>query len=218
MRRFIHIDGNSNFTGDSGYYRCNSKSTIGKRCKNNGISQAKIEQALSSLLTDVVLDFDNLEQVIDRINQRCEIKDTTRLPALVKRSQEVDSQRQKLIDLHLKSLIDEDELKAELGTLMEQKKGLEEAIKQAEAENQAVNISKNDIRKVIENLSQEIQYAAPDKLRMVSNNLFREIKISPKTKKSRAPWSRWLLLKGISIPFTGVKMASPRGFEPLTPE
>lgn len=41
---------NSNFTGDSGYYRCNSKNTIGQRCKNNGISQAKIERSLVFLI------------------------------------------------------------------------------------------------------------------------------------------------------------------------
>jgi site-specific DNA recombinase len=208
---------NSNFTGDSGYYRCNSKSVIGKRCINNGIGQEMIEQALTSLLTGVVLKFKNLDQIIEKINKRCATVDTSRLPALEKQLHELTAQRKKLISLHLKNLIDENELNTELGTLTERKKDLEEAIKKVEAENQADKISKDDIRKVIANLSQEIKHASPDTLRMVLNNLFREIKITPKTKKSKGPWSRWLLLKGISISFTGVKMASPRGFEPLSP-
>ncbi len=41
--------------------------------------------------------------------------------------------------------------------------------------------------------------------------------IDPKTKKSKHPRSRELRLKGIPIPFTEVKVASPRGFEPLSP-
>lgn len=106
---------NSNFTGDSGYYRCNSKSVIGKRCVNNGISQGMIEQALTSLLTGVVLKFKNLDQIIEKINKRCATVDTSRLPALEKQLHELTAQRKKLIALHLKSLIDEDELNTEPG-------------------------------------------------------------------------------------------------------
>ncbi len=207
---------NENFTGDNGFYRCNSKSKIGHRCVNGSISQGWIEQALSSLLANVVLKFKNLEQVIEKINKRVSTKDTSKLPALEKQLQELTIQRKKLIALHMKNLIDENELDMELQTLKEHKTGIEEEIKKIEGENQATNISKDDIKKVIENLSQEIHHASPDTLRMVFNRLFREIKISPKAKKSKGPWSRWLLLKGISISFTGVKMASPRGFEPLS--
>ena len=114
-------------------------------------------------------------------------------------------------------LIDPDELKAELMALKEQKTGLKDAIKEALTANQTIDISKEKIKGIIENLSEEIKHASPEILRMVFNNLFQDIKISPKIKKSKAPWSRWLLLKGISISFTGVKVASPRGFEPLSP-
>ncbi len=101
--------------------------------------------------------------------------------------------------------------------MKEQKSGLEEDIKNLEAENHADSISKADIKKIIRNLTQEIKHASPDTLRMIFNNLFQEIKINPKTKKSKHPQSRIIELKGISIPFTEVKLASPRGFEPLSP-
>ncbi len=206
----------SNFTGDSGYYRCNAKSTIGKRCKNGGVSQTTIEQALSSLLSQVVLDFDNLEQIIDKISQRVESKDTSMAPALMKRLEAVKAQKKKLIALHLKNFIDSDELGAELQALNERKDLLQADIKQTEANNETMEIPKAQIKKVIKDLSQEIKHASPDTLRMVFNNLYQEIEIGPKIKKSKHPQSRLLRLKGISIPFTGVKVASPRGFEPLS--
>ncbi|WP_353740116.1 recombinase family protein [Desulfobacter postgatei] len=206
----------SNFTGDSGYYRCNSKSVIGSRCVNNGIAQGKIEQVLIALLTQVVLKVGTLQRVIDKIHQRFSTVDTSRLTAITKQLEDVADQRKKLIALHMKNLIDEGELAAELKILNEKKADLEQNIAAEKAESQVSEISKDDIREVINNLSQEIKYASPEKLRMVFNNLFQEIKISPKTQKPKKPWSRLLLLKGISVSFTGVKVASPRGFEPLS--
>ena len=82
---------------------------------------------------------------------------------------------------------------------------------------QGADISKTDIKKTIENLADEIKYANLDKLKMIFNRLFQEIEIDPKIKKAKYPRSRELKLKGISLSFTGVKMASPRGFEPLSP-
>jgi len=208
---------NANFTGDSGYYRCNSKSKIGHRCINGGISQVLIEGALSALLSGVVLKYRNLDRVIKKINEQCQPDDTSIVPDLKKQFQKNAIQRKKLIKLHLADAIDIEDLKVELMALKKQKTGLKEAIKEALTANQAIDISKEEIKGIIENLSEEIKHASPEILRMVFNNLFQEIKISPKTKKSKHPWSRWLLLKGISIPFTGVKVASPRGFEPLSP-
>ncbi len=208
---------NANFTGDSGYYRCNAKNKIGKRCNNNGISQQFIEGALSSLLSKVVLKFKNLDKIINKINARCKPDDNSIMPDLEKQLQKINNQRVKLIKLHMADLIDPEELKAELMALKEQKTKITSTIKEASATNQDVNITSEDIKKTIENLSEEIKYASPEILRMVFNNLFQEIKISPKIKKSKAPWSRCLLLEGISISFTGVKVASPRGFEPLSP-
>jgi site-specific DNA recombinase len=208
---------NSNFTGDSGYYRCNSKHKIGCRCSNGGISQGKIESALSSLLSDVVLDFDNLKKIITKIKERCQPDDTSIVSDLKKQFQKNAIQRTKLIKLHMADLIDPDELKAELMALKEQKTKITSTIKEVSTTNQDVNITSEDIKKTIENLSKEIKHASPEILRMVFNNLFQEIKISPKNKKSKHPQSRIIELKGISIPFTGVKVASPRGFEPLSP-
>ena len=160
---------------------------------------------------------ETLEQVIETIHQKCDTTDTSRLPEIVKHLVEVKAQKKKLVGLHLKNLIDEDELNTELLALNEQITAIKDGIKQIKTENQAIDITPEDVKKVIKELSQEIKHASPDTLRMVFNKLFWKIKISPKTKKSKYPWSRFLLLKGISIPFTGVKVASPRGFEPLSP-
>lgn len=107
----------SNFTGDSGYYRCNSKSVIGSRCANNGIAQGMIEQSLIALLTQVVLKVGNLQRVINKIHQRFSAVDTSRLTAMTKQLEEIAGRRKKLIALHMKNLIDEDELAVELNML-----------------------------------------------------------------------------------------------------
>jgi site-specific DNA recombinase len=208
---------NSNYTGDSGYYRCNSKSKIGHRCVNGGISQQHIEKALTNWLSSVVLKFNNLNHIIDKIKERCKAEDTSNLPELQKQLEKIGLKRKKLIHLHMNELIDNSDLETELQVLNKQKKALTETIQETLASNQGTDISKVAIKKTIKNLSLEIKHTDPNILKMVFNRLFQEIEIHPKIKKSKYPWSRILKLKGISIPFTGVKVASPRGFEPLSP-
>ena len=128
------------------------------------------------------------------------------MPGLEKQLNKNAIARQKIIQLHMKDLIDIEEIKVELMTLREKKKDLKNAIRETLATNQTIDVPKA-----------EIKHADPSTLRMVVNNLFQVIKINPKTKKSKHPQSRIIELKGISIPFTGVKVASPRGFEPLSP-
>ncbi len=161
----------SNFTGDSGYYRCNGKHKIGVRCPNGGISQPYIEKALSALLSSVVVKYDNLNQIIDRINERCMSEDTSRLPELEKQLEKINVHRKKLIHLHMKELIDDNDLEAELQALNERKTALTEAIKELRKENQGADISKAEIRKTIENLADEIKHADPNKLKMVFNSV-----------------------------------------------
>jgi len=201
----------SNFTGDSGYYRCNGKHKIGVRCFNGGISQPYIEKALVSLLSSIVLKFDNLNRIIDKINERCQSEDTSRLPELQKQLEKTDKERKRLIRAHIKNIIDDNDLETELLALNERKTRLTEAIEEALAENKGAVITKADIRRTIKNLADEIKHADPNTMKMVFNRLFQEIVIDPKTKKAKYPRSRELKLKGISLSFTGVKVASPRG-------
>ncbi len=71
-----------------------------------------------------------------------------------------------------------------------------------------------EIKRIIENLSDEANAPDPKRKRRLVQSLLEEVKIFP---KEGNPWRRNLEIRGVYLPLTGVFVASPRGFEPLLP-
>jgi hypothetical protein len=101
-----------------------------------------------------------------------------------------------------------------LASLNEQKKAVKETLDATKAEAGLVEISDADIKRIIENLSDEASVPDPKRKRRLVQSLLEEVKIFP---KEGSPWRRTLEIRGVYLPLTGVFVASPRGFEPLLP-
>jgi hypothetical protein len=65
---------------------------------------------------------------------------------------------------------------------------------------------------VLQNFKEEVNQSDPKVRKRVIQTLFEEMRIYP---KEGNPWNRFLEIKGVYLPLTRLKMASPTGFEPV---
>ena len=111
-------------------------------------------------------------------------------------------------------LINEHEVQDQLEPLNLQKQAIQSNSDDLRASEGAWQVSRAEIEKIIGSLAKEVRHADPINKKRGIQTLFREIQIFP---KEGAPWRRKLTIKGVYLPMTGVFVASPRGFEPLSP-
>jgi hypothetical protein len=203
----------TNFIGDGGIYRCNSKCKPGLKCENNGISQDTIETALLALIYQVVLNFRNIKAVVKRIKDKLKGGNTDIQP-LVKQMQKIEKERNRVMDLFRMGLIDEEEVNGQLLPLNDQRTAIQMKLDDLKATEGIWQVTDAEIKRIIEGLTDEIRNVEPKTKKRVIQTLFREILIFP---KEGSPWRRNITVKGIYLPLTGLLVASPRGFEPLSP-
>ena len=203
----------TNFVGDGGLYRCNSKSKIGKRCPNQGISQDEIENAVFSVLFQQILRFKNLQPIIKQIKERFQKGDST-VNDLQAKIQEVDRERKRLIELAQKGLVSVGEIDSKMNELNEAKEAMAQHLEDTKKSKGVVEVTDEMIEEVLAHLHDKLENADPEIKKSLAQSLFNSIFIAP---KEGSPWERKLTINGIYLPFTGVMVASPRGFEPLLP-
>ena len=203
----------TNYTGDRGIYGCNSKTKPGERCPNNDISQNKIEDAVFTFLSQKVLNINNVKDFIARIKNRFH-SGKSEVQPLEKQFVKIDNQIRRVMKLYRMEAINDDEIEAELVPLQEQKKAIEKSLEDAKSSQGALEVSDNNIMEVIEHFTEKVSHADPKIRKSAVRALFQEITIFP---KEGNPWERLLEIKGIYLPLTRVKVASPTGFEPVLP-
>ena len=147
-----------NYAGDNRTYRCNSITKPGHHCSNNAISQDALERALLLFIDKKVLNFRDAKAAVHLIRKKIS-QGKPSLEPLEKRLKQIEKERQRLIDLFRSGLIENDEVERELASLNEQKKAVKETLDATKAEAGLVEISDADIKRIIENLSDEVQRA-----------------------------------------------------------
>ncbi len=203
----------SPYSGNAGYYRCNSKVNAGRSCPNNAILQEKAEEAVFTLLGEHILKYKSIKPVIEAVKGKFSQGGSHILP-LKKRLKQIEKERKRLMDLYRRGLMEMDEVEQELTGLNKTKKAVQDSIDEMHVQQGVAEVDDDTIRHVIGTLGEQVQNADPKIRRRVALNLFQELRIGPKT---GSPWARNITAKGIYMPLTGIKMASPRGFEPLSP-
>ncbi|RZB31313.1 MAG: hypothetical protein SRB2_04838 [Desulfobacteraceae bacterium Eth-SRB2] len=203
----------TNYAGDRGIYRCNSRTKPGDKCPNNDISQITAEDAIFTLVSQKILNFKNVKGVIDRVKKRFQ-NGMSDIQPLEKNLAKIEKQQQKYMDLYSRGLVEIEDIEPKLASIKEQKKAIVKKIENQKVIKGAFEVSDDDIRSVIKNFSEEISHADPKVRKSAILALFEQIKIFP---KENEPWERMLEIKGSCLPLTRVSVASPRGFEPLLP-
>jgi hypothetical protein len=126
----------------------------------------------------------------------------------------IEGERNRIMGLYRRELIDEKDIERGLGDLNEQRYRVAAEIERIRAATGLTEVSDATLREVIGRLGEESRCADPKIKKRVVQTLFEEIRISP---KEGHPWERTLEIRGVYLPLTGVFVASPRGFEPLLP-
>ncbi|MBW2603676.1 MAG: zinc ribbon domain-containing protein [Deltaproteobacteria bacterium] len=203
----------TNYAGDRGIYRCNSRTKPGDKCPNNDISQITAEDAIFTLVSQKILNFKNVKGVIDRVKKRFQ-NGMSDIQPLEKNLAKIEKHQQKYMDLYSRGLVEIEDIEPKLASIKDQKKAIAKKIENQKVIKGAFEVSDDDIRSVIKNFSEEVSHADPKVRKSAVLALFEQIKIFP---KENEPWERMLEIKGSCLPLTRVSVASPRGFEPLLP-
>ena len=203
----------TNYAGDRGIYRCNSRTKSGVKCLNNDISQNTAEEAIFTLVNQKFLNFKDIKGVIDRVKERFQSGKTDIQP-LEKNLTKIDKQQERLMHLYSRGLVEIEDIEPKLALIKDQKKAITKKIENQKAVQGAFEVSDDDIRSVIENFKEQVSQADPKVRKSAVLALFEQISIFP---KEGAPWERILEIKSSCLPLTRLSVASPRGFEPLLP-
>ena len=201
----------TNYTGDRGIYKCNSTTKPGDKCHNNDISQRKVEDAVFSLIQHV-LKIHNIKDFIARVKSRFQ-SGKSEVQTLEERLVKIDNQIRRMMKLYRMEVINDGDIEAELVPLQKQKKAIQESLENARPAQGALEVTDDAIIGVIEHFTEEVNHADPKIRKSAVRALFQEFRIFP---KKGNPWERMLEIKGIYLPLTRLKLASPRGFEPLS--
>ncbi|WP_435549754.1 recombinase family protein [Desulfobacterium sp. N47] len=203
----------TNYVGDGGVYRCNSRSKPGMKCDNNDISSKAVEDVIFSFASEQILKFKNVKAVIEQVKKRFQ-NGKSDLRPLEEALTRIEKEQQRLTDLYRKGLVEVEDIEKDMISIKEQKKSIIEKIQEEKASQGVFDVSDDEIKIVIDNLGQEINNADAKVQKKAFQALFEEIRIH---QKEGEPWSRKLELKTVHLPITRVNVASPRGFEPLSP-
>ena len=201
-----------NYVGDGDVYRCNSRSKPGMKCDNGDISVNSAESAISSFTGEHVLKFKNVKAVIDRVKARFQQSAPDTRP-LEKALAKNEKEQHRLMELYRKGFVEIEDIEKAMLVIKEQKKAITENIQEQQASQGVFKVSDEDIKQVIDKLAEEINLADGNARKKTFQALFDEIRLHP---KEGTPWKRKIELKRVYLPLTRIKVASPRGFEPLS--
>ena len=195
----------ANLDGDSGYYRCHN------RCGTRGIKKETLEQAVTKVLFEEFLSKENIIQlkkaVEDEIKQRHKGNHHL-LMQMEKELQDTESEINNLVKIlpqmeHKRSLLER------LDVLESSRLNLEVQIEEEKRITPEVMINLTDkaINRFLEDYRDNLKSGEAEKKKSVIRSLIESGEFD----------GNQLVLHPNVQQLTGVKMASPRGFEPLLP-
>ena len=196
----------ANLEGNSGYYRCR------ERCGSRSIKQATIELAVLEALFNEILVPDYFEQLQTEVLKQSKTLTNSQnyqLISLEKQLKDVDRQINKFIELisetkHKRALLNKlDNLEEERILLKEQ---LE--IEKLNSHAPIINTDINVLKKFISEYRQNLEIGEPETKKAILKSVIESATFDGEVLEIKKPGYQMI---------TGVKMASPRGVEPLLP-
>ena len=122
----------TNYAGDRGIYRCNSRTKPGDKCPNNDISQNTAEDAIFTLVSQKILNFKDIKGIIDRVKERFK-NGKSDIQPLEKNLAKIEKQQQKYMDLYSRGLVEIEDIEPKLASIKEQKKAIAKKIENQKA-------------------------------------------------------------------------------------
>ena len=202
----------SNYTGDRIVYRCNYRNKVGLECNNNSISKNRLESAMFSLIKEQVLNFKNVKTVIARIIKGTNTEKSDTLP-LEKRIKQLQIEGDRVLGLLVRGCANPERVERKLNETEERLMALEKELETARHQSNAVTVDAKEVSEAINNFREEVENADPKIRKRAMMALIQSLTIFPKNDQGETVCN----VKGVSLPLTRLKMASPVGFEPALP-
>jgi chromosome segregation ATPase len=161
-----------------------------------------------------LLNFDQIQGVLARIRGRYRSNQVIDAKPMIANVIRLERQIDRLLKAYQVVAIEVETLQEQMDPLRKQKQALTARIDEAEAALNRLQVNDDEIKRVLDHLGGEIEHADIQKEKRVVQTLFQEILVFPKEGDS---WKRIIEIKGTYVPLTRVFVASPRGFEPLSP-
>ena len=211
------ICGDGVFHGDRGFYCCSSNS-----CKNSNIKQATIEQEVVQAVGDEFFTENFFAKAKKEMAKKLSDKKRfsgTDLARLKKQKDKLLREIDKLYGLFANEKIDEGRLASQIHTREEDVHGIDTEISKVEEKYRTVvipEINEAMIRRATENFYEKAMKASSMKMYELLHLLFAKIELGPKV-GTKNRWKRNVRLSANLESLTRVLLASPTGFEPVSP-
>ena len=219
-------DCSSRMVGKSGFYSCLNKLRNSKACSNGNIKADLLDREVLKHLKEHLIKKEFYQEFITTIKAQYEKYKQQSLKnqkKYLKRAKELDKQISKLMTLFSRDKIPVELVEKQIEPLHQEKKDLDTKIIDISQINEALDIkmdeySTESIKSNLERFEELLSDDNMIEMRGLVRDFIHRITLGPKDNpKAKQKWLRPVHLESYVRALTMIKMASPRGFEPLLP-
>ncbi|BBO72688.1 hypothetical protein DSCW_01050 [Desulfosarcina widdelii] len=212
--------------GNSGYYSCQNKLRNRKSCLNGNIKSDYLNRHILALLKEQLITKEFYEEFVATIKSEYEkyklqsLKDQKKH---IQRINDLDSQISNLMALYARGKISAELIERQIAPLQEKKEMLASRIVDITQINDVLDIrvdeySTEAIKHHLENFEDMLNDDNVVGMRNLVRDFIYKITLDPKDDpKAKHKWLRPVHIESHVRALTMIRLASPRGFEPLSP-
>ena len=218
-------DCGTRMVGNSGYYSCQNKNRNNKACSNSNIKADFLDKQILIYLKENLIKKEFYEKFIKTIKSQYEkfkkesLKDQEKHH---KRIKELDHQISRLMKLFSRGKIKAEIIENEIDPLQHEKEELETKIGDLLAIDEILDVkvdefSSESIKCQLDRFEDMLNDDNRIEMRSLVRDFIYRITLHPKENPKSKKWKRHVHLDSYVRALTMIKLASPRGFEPLLP-
>ena len=211
--------------GNSGYYACLNKVRKNNECQNGNIKADFMDKQILLYLKENLLTKDFYDYFVKTIQEEYESykKETfSEQEQHLSRIAELDTQIDNLVNLLARGKIKAEHVERSIEPLQKEKEDLEIKTKDLSDMNEILDIkveefSSDSIKNQLARFEEIVAENNITELRNMVRDFIYKIELHPKENPKTRKWQRPVSIQGYIRALTMIKVASPRGFEPLSP-
>ena len=219
-------DCGSRMVGNSGFYSCQNKIRNSNSCSNSNIKASFLDHEILRFLKEKIIKKEFYDEFVDTIKIRYEEykKESQKNQRKhLKRIDKLKSRISNLMDLYSRGKIKAGLIEEQISPLQQELEDLESKVVDFTELNKFLDenldeFSNESIRHHLENFERMLTEDNMVEMRNLVRDFIVNITLDPKDNpKAKKKWKRPVHIKSYVRALTMILMASPRGFEPLSP-
>ena len=205
--------------GDRNYYRCEGSKS---GCANGSIHRKAIEEPVIAAVLEEFLNEDFFKKAVSQLEKRLKSNksEADREADRVTNSiAAIDSEIDRIFDLYANEKISSDQVAQQIHKRQERQSELQDQLdrlKEQAKGQQIPKVTPELLKKAADDFYRKASSCSPIKLKHLFKTIFERIELGPKIGNQNV-WKRKVRLSAYLDSLTRDKMASPTGFEPVSP-